>query len=689
LIRLRWGSFIFVMTTAILQINCGSSAQPNPTPVITSIFPDSITAGSAMFNIDITGLGFLQTPTSVALWNGSPRTTTFNVSTGHLTLTVLAADVTNASIALISVTNPGPGGGTSTGTSFTINPLQNGAPTNISLDPSSANAGTLGPFLLTVNGTNFVTGSIIRWNGTFRQPISVTPTSLTTNLATSDLASAGFAFVSVDNPLPGGIVASSISVDFLINSGNSNASPRVISVNAAGGRADGASASPAISGDGRFVAFYSVAKNLVPRGASGNIFVRDTCLGAVNCAPHTIAVDIAPDNSAPNARADSEIAISGDGRFVTFASYATNLAAGSTQRISPGGTVSDGNWNLSLFIRDMCVGANVPAGCTPHTELIASDVIGQRFHGFSPSLSADGRYAAFVYEAPNGAPASSSNKSQVYARDTCAGPTATVACVPKTIPVVSTGSSPGDDDPVSVPRISGNGRYVVFQNLIPDGPKVGGKPSSQILLRDTCLGAAAPAVCNPSTLKISMAPDGTPLQGMNSAASVSADARFVAFGWQESAKGEGESAAQNIFLRDTCLGPTASDSCVPSTRLIYSQNSVVVGALDSLRPSISASGRYISLVAAGAGMAPNSAGSGTLSVYDTCFGASTTCTPGVSLAAVPGAAQQPVPLSLDRISPVPLTADGRYAAFYSVASADPAAPVSGRGDVFLTSTPVQ
>src|SRR4029077_19519831 len=307
LIRLRWGLLILLTAIATSLANCSSSNKnaPNPSPIITSIFPDHITAGSAMFVVDLGGQGFINKPESLALWNGSPRTTTVNVSTAHLTITVLAADVTNPSVALISVINPAPGGGTSSGATFTINPLQNGAPTNISLNPSSANAGTKGPFKLTVNGMNFVAGSIIRWNGTFRQSTSVSSTALTTDLTTTDLALAGFASVSVDNPLPGGIIASSVSVDFVINSakGASTSSPQVISVNAAGGPADGASAAPAMSGDGRFVAFYSVAKNLVREGASGNIFVRDTCLGLTNCTPHTVAVDLAPDGSAPNARA--------------------------------------------------------------------------------------------------------------------------------------------------------------------------------------------------------------------------------------------------------------------------------------------------------------------------------------------------------------------------------------------------
>lgn len=221
MIRTRWGSLALLAALSTLLVNCSSSngVTQNPTPVITTIFPQSITAGSDMFNVDVTGFGATLITTSVGLWNGSPRTTTFEASTGHLLITITAADVSSPGIGLVSVMNPSPGGGfAAQPATFQVSPLQNSAPMNISLDPTNANAGTKGPFMLTVNGTNFVDGSVVRVNGGFRQPTSVTPTAVTADLTTTDLATAGFASISVDNPLPGGAVASSISVDFTINS---------------------------------------------------------------------------------------------------------------------------------------------------------------------------------------------------------------------------------------------------------------------------------------------------------------------------------------------------------------------------------------------------------------------------------------------------------------------------------------
>jgi hypothetical protein len=240
----------------LLLLNCGGGPTIFATPSITSIVPDSIVAGSASFVINVSGENFSGSPPSVVLWNGNPRATAFNTLTSQLAVTILASDVTNPGVGLISVMNPGQGGITPTSASFNIVPLMEGAATITSLNPSSANPGTKGPLLLTVNGTGFNATSIIRWNGTFRQPVTFTSTALTTNLSTNDLAAAGIASVSVDNTLPGGVVASSISVDFTIGSGMA-ATPEESSANALGRPANGRRAALAISADGSLAAFYS------------------------------------------------------------------------------------------------------------------------------------------------------------------------------------------------------------------------------------------------------------------------------------------------------------------------------------------------------------------------------------------------------------------------------------------------
>jgi len=685
--RSRWAALMLVLGMTVALLDCSGSAPLIPTPSITSIFPDSIVAGSATFVLSITGENFISSPQTVVLWNGSPRSATFNAATGQLFVTILASDITNPGTGLVSVMNPPPGGTSLSATSFAILPLVKGAPTITSLNPSSANPGTKGPFLLTVNGTGFVTGAIIRWNGTFRQPDPNTASStvLTTDLTTNDLVAAGIASVSVDNPLPSGLVASSISVDFTIGKGSA-ASPQVISVNALGGPANGRSAAPAISADGRYVAFYSTAKNLVSGAASGNIFVRDTCLGAANCTPKTSAIDLAPDGSGPDRGAWEQVAISADGRFVDFSSYATNLVSDLSDSAFPPGFPNFAS-RLNVFVRDMCTGVNAPPGCTPHTEIITRDVNGQRAFGGLSSLSGDGRFVAFYSVAPNLVSGVGAHETYFFVRDTCAGPTATVACQAKTIPVSLDRTMDLGQGALIQPEISNSGRYLALQLWTSTEPMVAQEPTAQIFLRDMCLGADAPAACVPSTVRISVAPEGTPLKGFNGHPSLSSDARFVVFESQSADIQAGEPAAtRSIFLRDTCLGPTVPDGCIPSTKLIYSQSAPSKES-EAASPAISASGRFISFVSGAPVTALDASGAGSLFIYDTCFGAPVGCSPSTNPVSAPGVAAKGQGLIVDKLTPVPLSADGRFAAFYSLFAADPSIPVSGQGDVFLTVTP--
>src|SRR3954452_8798726 len=82
---------------------------------------------------------------------------------------------------------------------------------------------------------------------------------------------------------------------------------------------------PALSRDGRFVAFQSGASNLVPgdTNGAGEVFVRDRLTGTTHRAA------LGPDGSQADDDS-SEAAITPDGRWVAFTSTASNLAAGDT-----------------------------------------------------------------------------------------------------------------------------------------------------------------------------------------------------------------------------------------------------------------------------------------------------------------------------------------------------------------------
>jgi hypothetical protein len=181
----------------------------NPRPTVTSISPASATAGGPAFTLTVNGSGFVTT--SVVNWNGAARTTTFSSST-QLTAAISAADIATGGTIRVTVTNPGPGGGTSASKTFTVN---NPVPAISSISPSSATAGGPG-FTLTVNGSNFVSGSKVHWNGSPRTTTFSSSTRLMASISAADIATAGTASVTVVNATPGG--GTSNAKTFKINS---------------------------------------------------------------------------------------------------------------------------------------------------------------------------------------------------------------------------------------------------------------------------------------------------------------------------------------------------------------------------------------------------------------------------------------------------------------------------------------
>lgn len=106
----------------------------NPIPTLTTLSPNSATAGGNTFTLTLTGINFIST--SSAQWNGTALTTTFASAT-KLTASVPASDIATAGTASVTVVNPAPGGGTSNALTFTINGTTGGG-TKFLFDASHA-----------------------------------------------------------------------------------------------------------------------------------------------------------------------------------------------------------------------------------------------------------------------------------------------------------------------------------------------------------------------------------------------------------------------------------------------------------------------------------------------------------------------------------------------------------------------
>ncbi|MBX3276416.1 MAG: IPT/TIG domain-containing protein [Acidobacteria bacterium] len=174
-----------------------SFAISNPVPALASLAPPAVVAGGAAFVLTVNGSAFAND--AVVRWNGDGRPTVF-VSRTQLTVQIPASDIALSGSAEITVFNPAPGGGASGALSLAID---NPVAVIASLAPDSISAA--GPdFVLTVNGTNFVPGSVVRWNGANRMTTFVDATRITAEIPATDIAASGSAQVTVFNPMPGG-----------------------------------------------------------------------------------------------------------------------------------------------------------------------------------------------------------------------------------------------------------------------------------------------------------------------------------------------------------------------------------------------------------------------------------------------------------------------------------------------------
>lgn len=281
-----------IVASMLFLGSCGGGNQLpfNATPTVTGLFPSVITAGSDGFMMSVTGTGFISGSTGVTFvnWNGSPRSTSFNANTGQLSVQIFATDVATQNSAIVTVTNPGPGGGTSVaGQTFTIEPVRPGL-TLTSLDPTNANAGG-DAFALTVNGTGFTAGDIINWNGTELITTVTPPHQASAQIIKDLIATAGTASVNISMADP---TVATLSTTFTIT-GPSNPSPTVSSLSPSSTAHGGGDFEMRISGSG-FVsnsfALWNGSFRATSFTSSSQLVVYIQAADIVNAGNATVAV---------------------------------------------------------------------------------------------------------------------------------------------------------------------------------------------------------------------------------------------------------------------------------------------------------------------------------------------------------------------------------------------------------------
>ena len=385
-----------------------------------------------------------------------------------------------------------------------------------------------------------------------------------------------------------------------------------VSVGPGGAQANESSSSPALSAEGRFVAFASFATNLVPGDTNNNsdVFVRDRRTGTirrVSTGPGGVQGD----------RGSFNPALSADGRFVAFESRATNLVPGDFNRVE------------DVFVRDRW------SGTTERVSTGPGGVQGNR-DSFDPALSPDGRFVAFTSRAGNLVPGDTNGQTDVFVRDRRTGVTERVSVGPGGVQANNSSDSPalsadgrlvaflswasnlvpgdangwpdvfvwdrqtGVTERVSVgpggveskaesrsPALSADGRFVAFAsdatNLVPSDTNL----DSDVFVRDRQTGV---------TRRVSLGPGGVQSNGFSFGPALSPGGRFVAFESNANNLVPGDTNdTWDVFIRDRRQGRTERVSVGPGG---------AQGDLDSSEPAVSADGRFVAFSSVAGNLVP-------------------------------------------------------------------------------------
>ena len=296
-------------SSATVSVTVSNAATPAPT--LTSLSPNSTAAGGASFTLTANGTNFLSG--STVRWNGIARTTTF-MSATQVTAAINADDVATAGTAQVTVANPD--GSVSNASTFTITNVTAPVPSLASISPNTAASG--GPrFTLTVNGSNFVTGSVVRWNGTSRATTYVNSSQLTAAIPAGDIELGGTAQVTVASP--GGGVSSAST--FTITNSLADTEPPTVTITAPTG---GSTVSGVITLTASATDNVGVARV--------DFYVNTTLVGSASSAPYQVTWD-------SRTRANGNVALSAKafdaaGNYRTSANVFVTIANGPAPTVS-------------------------------------------------------------------------------------------------------------------------------------------------------------------------------------------------------------------------------------------------------------------------------------------------------------------------------------------------------------------
>ncbi|MCX6020632.1 MAG: hypothetical protein NTZ05_02675, partial [Chloroflexi bacterium] len=327
-----------------------------------------------------------------------------------------------------------------------------------------------------------------------------------------------------------------------------------ISLGAGGTQANKGSDLPAISADGRFVAFTSEADNLVTGDANGraDVFLRDLTTNETKLIS-------ASQGGQPGNLGSLLPAVSADGRFVAFTSAASDLVSGDT------------NGKVDVFLRDRTNNLTTRVS-------VGSDGAQGNNHALFSAISADGRFVAFASDASNLVPGDTNAATDVFLFDRTTSQTMLVSAAPGGTP--ASGISGGA-------AISADGRFVAFESLASNLVTGDTNGKNDIFLLDRTAN---------SITRVSVTSAGAQANDASGFASLSADGRFVAFA----------SSATNLVANDTNKKTDAfvMDRTTGQVTRVSIASDGTEGNDSSTQPILSADGRTVAFLSLASNLVP-------------------------------------------------------------------------------------
>jgi Tol biopolymer transport system component len=345
--------------------------------------------------------------------------------------------------------------------------------------------------------------------------------------------------------------------DIFVRDRNAGTTERV-SVSSTNVQANGASFSPRISADGRYVVFSSNATNLVDDDENGftDVFLYDRTLDSIS----RISVDDA-DNEADGISVSPTI--SDDGTVIAFLSSATNLVAGDTNAL------------VDVFVRDI---STLGSETTTRVSVSATAVQSDGASG-NALISGDGAYVVYTSLATNLVSNDTNGFADIFRYKISDGSVTRIS--------VSTTSVQSNNDS-AFPTVSDDGRYIAFESAATNLVTNDTNDFLDIFIRD---------VTGATTERVSVSSAEVQADGNSFNPSMSADGAFVGFDSDATNLVAGDTGGNaDVFVRNISAGTTARVS-------IRSNGTQSNG--DGVLPILSGTGRYIAYLSSASNLVTN------------------------------------------------------------------------------------